>query len=134
MTMSHQEVMRSSTVSCETLYLDAHHYAEESRPSPADVEYPAVSPAPTPMAFVALDDHHRLSEPILIEVTKDDDGVTVTDKLVSRFGEGATVAEALSDYASDVLDYFTMLRERRGRLSPRLARHLRVLEDRILEV
>lgn len=107
---------------------------EESRPSPAPIEYPVASPAPTPMAFIALDEHHRLREPILIEVTRDADGVTVTDNLVSRFGEGATVAEALSDYACNVLDYYTMLRERHDRLSPRLARHLRVLEDRILEV
>ena len=80
--------IQSSAVSSPGLCLDTIRFAEESRPSAATVEHLPTTPTPRLMAFVSLDNHHRLIDPILIEVTTDADGVTVADKLISRFGEG----------------------------------------------
>ena len=131
MMMSQREIGASSAASARVFPLRMP--AQTTASSFLDVQPQQAALDPIALAVVALDRHYRLKQPILVAVTSGVDGVTVVDGLVSRFGEGATCAEAVSDYASNLLDYFRLLRERRDRLSPRLALHLSALEDRIQE-
>lgn len=74
---------------------------------------------------------YRYREPVQLSVERAVNGYVVSDAVTFRSGHGATRQEAMEDYADVVVEYLRTLRDNRDRLSPRLERHLRVLEDLI---
>jgi hypothetical protein len=129
-----RESLQYSAESSSSRHFDVKAYSDAARTSPRTI-LQSTYPVDTSylLAFTALDNTHRLCAPLMVEVTRESDGFIVSDTLVSRFGEGHALAEALSDYAANVLDYLTTLQERRDRLSPRSARHLKILEELLTE-
>ena len=66
---------------------------------------------------------------LILSVEKTEDGQTiVADELLSTYGVGDTVREALDEFMSMLLDYYEELSESRVDLSRFLSRQLHILE------
>ena len=75
-----------------------------------------------------LDQNHRLRSPLPIKSARVGRSFTISDDLTFRSGQGRSFDDALASYISIVLEYWSTLRENRTRLTPRLARHLALLD------
>ena|SRR5581483_9728753 len=76
----------------------------------------------------------RTRRPIPVQVEQSTDGFTVSDPFVWRRGDGETLGDAIDSYADALLVYFRTLHEHQPRLSPRMQRHLRMLQTLLEEV
>ena len=70
---------------------------------------------------------------IPVDVRETADGFLATDRLVDRWGSGATAKGALDDLFASLGDYLEDLEQHDGRLSPRLEHQMHVLQA-VLEV
>lgn len=69
----------------------------------------------------------RASFPVTLE--KSAQGYLAVDRLTDQSGSGPDGAAAATDLVSSLRSYYHDLRAHAGKLTPRLARHLRILEQ-----
>lgn len=56
--------------------------------------------------------HWRLINPIPLSTCREDDGqVLVWDSIVDEYGIGATLADALADYETSLIEYYGLIAE-----------------------
>ena len=91
------------------------------------------SSAPNEVAYKPLQQIRvsggRLLRPLILTVEETEDGQTVVaDELLSSYGVGDTVEEAVDEFLEMLFDYYSELHQSRDELSRFLLRQLRVLE------
>ena len=74
-------------------------------------------------------DRYRLTEDLIVTIDEEKGQVVASSYDTDQYGYGPTAELAIEHLCSVLEDYYDLLQEDRGKLSPRLESHLRYLDS-----